>query len=168
MSCRELVKAGAPNTKQMLDPVSGNMKPLEIVLMADGWEANPAAAAACKVRMDELGIVPYGPGGGSHGVSDSCHPWPPQESDRILAAKYSKVSREALTGGPSIAENGAQASGIVQAMGMHGSCRVPSPLPGTFSLAIPIRRPLGLPPMLPRTSALRQGICFGPYRRIKI
>lgn len=94
------MEARAPNTDELLDSATGQIKPLQAVLMADGWEENAAAVAACKVRMNELGITPVLPRGDSHGVGDSCQSWPVQDADRLLAQSYRpKVKQQAGTPG---------------------------------------------------------------------
>lgn len=82
------MKGHAPNTDNLLDHATGKMKPLEVVLMADGWEENATAAAACAVLMEQLGITPVLPRGDSHDAGDSCHSWPPLESDHLLTQNY--------------------------------------------------------------------------------
>lgn len=93
------MRAGVPNTGGLLNPATGEIKSLEAVLMADGWDTNPAAAAAAAVRMEDFGIVPLLPRGDSRDVGDSCHVWPPQPSDRQLARSYYQAKAKAKAEG---------------------------------------------------------------------
>ncbi|PNH12920.1 hypothetical protein TSOC_000115 [Tetrabaena socialis] len=106
----KLVEAGAPNTDVLRDPATGHIKPLETALMADGWADDAEEQAACVVRMQELGIMPVLPRGGSYSVGDSCHPWPPQldDRDRLMAQRFlcNKATRQQPTGGASSAAGG--------------------------------------------------------------
>ena len=74
--CRLLVEACAPNTEPLRDPLTGKMKKLCPVLMADSWEPNPLAKETCVQKLLELGITPALPRGDTHAVGDSCTPWP--------------------------------------------------------------------------------------------
>lgn len=85
---RELVKMGADNTDVLRDDATGEIKPLQVYLMADRWTANADEQAACLVRMRELGITPLLPQGGDYQVADSCHPWPPSEEEEKRAKTY--------------------------------------------------------------------------------
>lgn len=76
---------GADNTDVLRDDATGEIKPLQVYLMADRWTANADEQAACLVRMRELGITPLLPQGGDYQVADSCHPWPPSEEEEKRA-----------------------------------------------------------------------------------
>ncbi len=85
-SRRHLVEAGAPNTGVLLDAATGEVKPLELFLMADGWVDDADEVAACMLRMKELKITPLLPRGDTYEVADSCHLWPKQK-DQVRRAK---------------------------------------------------------------------------------
>lgn len=79
------MEAGAPHTG-MLRLANGQVKPLEVFLMADGWTANQDEAAACAVHMEEHNIRPLLPtGDGGYAVRDSCNRWPVNDNIRQRA-----------------------------------------------------------------------------------
>ncbi|KAG2497111.1 hypothetical protein HYH03_004702 [Edaphochlamys debaryana] len=61
-----LVQLGAANTGMLRDPATGQIKRLEVFLMADGWVVNPDEVAACSVSMQEYGIEPVLPTGSGY------------------------------------------------------------------------------------------------------
>lgn len=92
--CRDLVKVRAVKMDGLVDASSGHMKPLRVVLMADGWVDHPTDVSACKVQMEQLGMVPALPRGSSHAVADSCHEWPPTDADRRLARQFRHKAKQ--------------------------------------------------------------------------
>jgi hypothetical protein len=76
---RDIVDRRGPNTGDLvLSPAAGGgRKPLQLALMADRWVDNPTQREECKQVMDREGILPALPAASTHGLGDSCNPWPP-------------------------------------------------------------------------------------------
>jgi hypothetical protein len=74
--------AKAPNTEELINPHTGLVKDICLVLMADVLPMNEAVVAHCYLKMEELGIKPYLRRGGSFSLGDGCHEFPPTPSVR--------------------------------------------------------------------------------------
>ncbi|KAL6764097.1 hypothetical protein V8C86DRAFT_24920 [Haematococcus lacustris] len=90
-----IVDNNAPNTAQLATTPTvlsqRKRKPVQAVLMADGWVDDEVERAACKQVMLQAGILPVLPRADSHAQGDSCNSWPPQPEDKALAAQYAST-----------------------------------------------------------------------------
>ncbi|KAL6748018.1 hypothetical protein V8C86DRAFT_2889473 [Haematococcus lacustris] len=97
-----IVDNNAPNTEQLVTTPTvlspRTRKPVQAVLMADGWVDNESERAACKQVMLQAGILPVLPCAASHAQGDSCNSWPPQAEDLALAAQYSSTQPKQARG----------------------------------------------------------------------
>ncbi|GFH10955.1 predicted protein [Haematococcus lacustris] len=90
-----IVDNNAPNTAQLATTPTvlsqRKRKPVQAVLMADGWVDDEVERAACKQVMLQAGILPVLPRADSYAQGDSCNSWPPQPEDKALAAQYAST-----------------------------------------------------------------------------
>ncbi|KAJ9524762.1 hypothetical protein QJQ45_024384, partial [Haematococcus lacustris] len=97
-----IVDNNAPNTEQLVTTATvlspRTRKPVQAVLMADGWVDNESERAACKQVMLQAGILPVLPCAASHAQGDICNSWPPQAEDLALAAQYSSTQPKQARG----------------------------------------------------------------------
>ncbi|KAJ9524333.1 hypothetical protein QJQ45_008588 [Haematococcus lacustris] len=97
-----IVDNNAPNTEQLVTTATvlspRTRKPVQAVLMADGWVDNESERAACKQVMLQAGILPVLPCAVSHAQGDSCNSWPPQAEDLALAAQYASTQPKQARG----------------------------------------------------------------------
>ncbi|KAJ9524424.1 hypothetical protein QJQ45_019396 [Haematococcus lacustris] len=130
-----IVDNNAPNTEQLVTTATvlspRTRKPVQAVLMADGWVDNESERAACKQVMLQAGILPVLPCAASHAQGDSCNSWPPQAEDLALAAQYSSTQPKQARGVVTNATVSLQHTKRSVAKAQRGlQARYPGPPPG--------------------------------------
>lgn len=99
-----IVDNNAPNTAQLATMATiltpKKRKPVQAVLMADGWVDKEYEKAACKQAMLLAGILPALPHADRHATGDSCNSWPPYPNDMAWAQYHLQPRNDAVLDEP--------------------------------------------------------------------